>query len=66
MPLLSALARDSVSRLADASVTSPDVDAIALIAHTLGWEPVEVRTAAARRDEWPPDGDHERLHSRLA
>ena len=65
MPLISALVRDSVSRLADAGVASPDVDAIALIAHTLGWESSEVRTAAARGDEWPSHGDLERFDSRV-
>jgi release factor glutamine methyltransferase len=55
----------TTQRLADAGVPSPDVDAIALIAHTLGWEPSEVRLAAAREDAWPGSADLDLLESRV-
>jgi release factor glutamine methyltransferase len=65
MPALAALLRDAVSRLAAAGVPSPDADAITLAAYTLGWEPSEVRTAAARGDAWPDATDLDRWEARL-
>lgn len=55
----------TTQRLADAGVPSPDVDAIALIAHTLGWEPGQVRLAAARDDDWPAGADLDLLEARV-
>ncbi len=65
MAEIAALLRDAVTRLANAGVPSPDADAIALAAFTLGWEPGQVRTAAARGDHWPEDCDLDRWESRL-
>lgn len=65
MPLISALVREAVTRLADADVASPDVDALALAAHTLGWDVGRVRTAAARGDQWPAEADLDRFHARV-
>jgi release factor glutamine methyltransferase len=62
---ISALLRDAVTRLARAGVLSPDADAIALAAFTLGWEPGQVRTAAARGDKWPEVSELDRWESRL-
>lgn len=66
MPDIAAMLRDAVTRLARAGVPSPDADAIALAAFTLGWDASDVRTAAARGDDWPADADLERWESRLA
>ncbi|WP_297081161.1 peptide chain release factor N(5)-glutamine methyltransferase [uncultured Demequina sp.] len=55
MPSVGARLRDITRRLTGAGVPSPQADAVALMAHTLGWEPGEVRTAAARDDHWPED-----------
>jgi len=60
-----AVVYSTTQRLADAGVASPDVDAIALIAHTLGWEPSMVRLAAARDDDWPADADLDLLEARV-
>lgn len=52
--------------LAEAGVQSPEADAVALMAHTFGWEPGEVRTRAARDDQWPLDVlDHDLLRARV-
>lgn len=65
MTTIAALVRDAVTRLAACGVPSPDVDAIELAAHLWGWEPAEVRTAAARGDELPPDTDLDLWETRL-
>lgn len=67
MPTFGARLRDITRRLADAGVPSPQADAVALMAHTFGWEPGEVRTAAARDDHWPVDNplDLDRLEARV-
>lgn len=58
--------RGIAQRLADAGVPSPEADAVALMAHTFGWEPGQVRTAAARDDHWPEDQlDHDLLEARV-
>ncbi len=57
--------RSTAQRLADAGVPSPEVDAIALIAHTLGWDSSEVRLAAARNDDWPAGADLDLLETRV-
>lgn len=58
--------RDITRRLAEAGVPSPEADAVALMAHTFGWEPSEVRTRAARDDQWPMHPlDHELLKARV-
>ena len=65
MPTIGARVRSTAQRLADAGVPSPEVDAIALIAHTLGWESSVVRVAAARNDDWPDGADLDLLESRV-
>lgn len=65
MPTIGARVRATAQRLADAGVASPEVDAIVLIAHTLGWEAAEVRLAAARDDDWPEGVDFELLETRV-
>jgi len=65
VPTIGARVRSTARRLADAGVQSPDVDAIVLIAHTLGVEPSDVRVAAARDDEWPAGADLDLLESRV-
>ena len=65
MPTIGARVRSTAQRLADAGVASPEVDAIVLIAHTLGWEAREVRLAAARDDEWPEGVDFTLLETRV-
>jgi len=65
VPTIGARVRSTARRLADAGVPSPDVDAIVLIAHTLGVEPSDVRVAAARDDEWPEGADLDLLESRV-
>jgi release factor glutamine methyltransferase len=57
--------RSTAQRLADAGVPSPEVDAVALIAHTLGWDTKQVRLAAARDDDWPDNADLDRLETRV-
>lgn len=66
MPDLATLLRSAVSSLADAGVPSPDADALALAAFTLGWDVGDVRTAAARGDQWPADADLDRWEARLS
>ncbi|WP_159448724.1 peptide chain release factor N(5)-glutamine methyltransferase [Demequina sp. NBRC 110053] len=53
MPSVGARLKDITRRLSEAGVPSPEADAVALMAHTFGWEPGRVRTAAARDDHWP-------------
>ena len=66
MATVGARLRDITRRLADAGVPSPQADAVILMAHTFGWEPSEVRTRAARDDQWPLDSlDHELLKARV-
>ncbi|MDE0573876.1 peptide chain release factor N(5)-glutamine methyltransferase [Demequina sp. B12] len=67
MPSVGARLREISRRLADAGVPSPQADAVALMAHTFGWEPSEVRTAAARDDSWPDENplDLDRLEARV-
>lgn len=65
MPTIGARVRSTAQRLADAGVPSPEVDAIVLIAHTLGWEASEVRLAAARDDDWPAGADLDLLETRV-
>ncbi|WP_062071808.1 peptide chain release factor N(5)-glutamine methyltransferase [Demequina sediminicola] len=67
MPTFGARLRDITQRLSDAGVPSPHADAVALMAHTFGWEPSEVRTAAARDDHWPEEDplDLDRLEARV-
>jgi len=66
MPTIGARVRATAQRLADAGVQSPEVDTIALIAHTLGWDESEVRLAAARSDEWPDGADLDLLETRVS
>lgn len=66
MPTIGALVRATSQRLADAGVPSPEADALALIAHTLGWEKRAVRLAMARDDAWPTEADMDLLESRIA
>lgn len=67
MPSVGARLRDIARRLSEAGVPSPEADAVVLMAHTFGWEPGEVRTAAARDDHWPEDPlDHDLLEARVA
>lgn len=65
MPTIGARVRSTAQRLADAGVPSPEVDAVALIAHTLGWESSAVRVAAARDDDWPEGADLDLLETRV-
>ena len=66
MPSVGVRLREITRRLADAGVPSPEADAVALMAHTFGWEPSEVRTAAARDDHWPEDPlDFDLLEARI-
>ena len=65
MPTIGARVRATAQRLADAGVPSPEVDTIALIAHTLGWEASEVRLASARNDDWPAGADLDLLEARV-
>jgi release factor glutamine methyltransferase len=65
MPTIGARVRSTAQRLADAGVPSPEVDAVALIAHTLGWESSAVRVAAARDDDWPAGADLDLLETRV-
>ena len=56
MPTIGARVRSTAQRLADAGVASPEVDAIVLIAHTLGWEArIGVREGVAQTAEWLRD-----------
>jgi len=65
VPTIGARVRAVSRTLADAGVPSAHVDAIVLIAHTLGWEASEVRLAAARDDEWPDGADLDLLDARV-
>lgn len=66
MATVGARLRAITRRLADAGVPSPEADAVALMAHTFGWEPGEVRTRAARDDKWPLHPlDHDLLKARV-
>ena len=66
MPSVGARLRDITRRLTEAGVASPEADAVALMAHTFGWEPSQVRTAAARDDHWPEDPlDFDLLEARI-
>ena len=65
MPTIGARVRATATRLADAGVPSPEVDAIVLVAHTLGVEPSQLRLAAARDDDWPDGADLDLLESRV-
>ncbi|WP_084124044.1 peptide chain release factor N(5)-glutamine methyltransferase [Demequina sp. NBRC 110054] len=66
MPSVGARLRDISERLAAAGVPSPQHDAVVLMAHTFGWTPAEVRTAAARDDHWTEDVlDHDLLEARV-
>jgi release factor glutamine methyltransferase len=65
VPTIGARVRATAQRLADAGVPSPEVDTIELIAHTLGWEPSQVRLAAARDDDWPEGADLDLLEARV-
>ncbi|GIG55314.1 peptide chain release factor N(5)-glutamine methyltransferase [Demequina activiva] len=66
MPSVGARLREITRRLAEAGVPSPEADAVALMAHTFGWEPSQVRTAAARDDHWPEDPlDFDLLEARI-
>lgn len=66
MPTVGARLREITRRLADAGVPSPEADAVELVAYTFGWETSDVRTKAARDDQWPEDIlDHDRLEARV-
>ena len=66
MPSVGARLRGITERLAEAGVPSPEADAVALMAHTFGWDAGQVRTAAARDDHWPEDPlDHDLLEARV-
>lgn len=66
MATVGARLRDITRRLTEAGVPSPQADAVVLMAHTFGWEPGEVRTRAARDDQWPLDPlDHDLLNARV-
>lgn len=62
---IAALLRDTTGRLSRAGVPSPDVDAIALVAHLLALSPSEVRTAAARGDRLPEHIDRDTFATRV-
>lgn len=66
MPTVGARVRALTAQLAAAGVASPHHDAIALIAHSLGREPGDIRTAAARDDAWPPGVDEDLLGARIS
>lgn len=53
--------RDTTAKLRAADVPSPESDAVVLVAHTLGCEPSDVRTAAARGDSLPAGFDASKL-----
>ncbi len=50
MAALASVLSDATRRLAACGVPSPEHDALALLAHALGWDAGECRTAAARGD----------------
>lgn len=65
MATIGARLRATIARLTAAGVPSPEADAVALIAHTLHWEPSRVRVAAARDDQWPDSADLDLLEARV-
>lgn len=65
-PSLATVVREASARLARAGVPSPDHDAAALVAWTLGMETSQLRTAIARGDDLPETFDAQRVEAAVA